>query len=308
MTSINLNIRIGQKDKEDGIHIPGVQFDFKNKNARRFLITGSLHGDEPTSIAALWYLIEILSRKKIIGKVTIIPCVNVLSARNSERLIPLEKTDLNRVFPGRNDGSLAERIAFELVQILNNHDVLIDVHTAGWCIPFILLDNISDKNLDSFVSKWAVAAELPVIKEMTSNLAELQGLERSWSAYAISKGKPAITLELSGFHRIQSDVARIGAEAIVKLLSSLSNRNALKYKPEFARRYEIYSNSNGFFETSAEPGNHVDKGQILGVVRDLMGDITERIYASYQGDILALQPISSVNVGTWLVTISSLSL
>ena len=239
------------------------------------------------------------------GTVTVLPCVNVLGLRASARLIPLEDTDLNRCFPGRPDGNLAERLAAALVALLECHDVLIDVHTAGWCIPFVLLDQISDRALGARVARWAASASLPVIGEMKADWASLQGLDQSWSAWAITQGKPALTLELAGFHTLDSTCAKLGGDVLMNLVRAAPGLISEPADPPLLpSRFEVYANSSGLFEAFRKPGDRLLKEETIGVIKSVDGTIRETVRAGQEGLLLALQPISAVHVGSFLATLA----
>ncbi len=303
-----LTIDIGSPPLVDlgGLH--GKRYVFDGKGGPRLLLTGSLHGDEPTSMAALWHLSEELPKASLTGIVTIIPCVNLLAACASSRLIPHEGTDLNRVFPGRTDGSLAERLAAALVRLLNDYDALIDVHSAGWSIPFVLVDQMFDAQLDARIVRWATASSMPVIREAPSENDMLAAGARSWSAWAISQGKPALTFELSGLHMIDSAVSKGGAGALLNLLTAAPDLSRDGDIPApLPSELKFFSNTGGFFESFYRPGDRVSAGETIGVVRDFYGDEKEAICAKKEGLVIDLQPISSVHAGSWVATLAVLT-
>jgi predicted deacylase len=280
-----------------------------SERGKKVLLTGALHGDEVTATGALWRLAELLATEPLGGVVTLLPCVNEPAVRASSRLIPLEGTDLNRQFPGRRGGSLGERVAAALVGLMEGYDALIDVHTAGWCVPFVLLDSVAPDRADfaGTLFRWAAASGLPVIGEMPEELAELQGLDRSWSGWVVSQArKPAFTLELPGFHRLETEAAGQGAQSLLRCLQALAGppSAAGPSSPTSARR-EIFANASGLFEVGTAPGQALAEGERIGTIRDLHdGTILESVVAPGSGLLLALQPISAVDVGGWLATVT----
>jgi uncharacterized protein len=292
----------------ESAHLEGIQYIFDQNKGPRLLLTGSIHGDEPISMAALWYLAEELTTKRpLCGKVTIIPCANVFATTAGTRLLPYDGADLNRKFPGALNGSMSERLAAILVTLLEGHDLLIDVHSAGWAIPFVLIDHTENLELKGKVIRWARASSLPIIQEMSIGEVMLQGLNRSWSSWSLSLGKPAITVELSGYRMIESGAAKFGAEVIMKLLEAASQiENGEKSNPKLPFRFEILSNTTGFFETFCAPGDSIVVGMNIGVIRDFRGRIIETVTARKEGFILDLQPVSSVHPGSWLTTLAVL--
>jgi succinylglutamate desuccinylase len=59
------------------------------------------------------------------------------------------KNDLNRVFPGRKDGSYEERLAFKLTKKLKKYKVVLDFHTTTSKSPlFIITTSLSKKHVE----------------------------------------------------------------------------------------------------------------------------------------------------------------
>jgi predicted deacylase len=301
-----LDLPLGASQPGEPVGLRGSRYILGTGGGPRVLITGAVHGDEPTATAALWYLADRLTDAALEGVVTIIPCVNVLALRASSRLIPHEQSDLNRCFGGRRDGSLAERLAAVLVRLLDDHDALIDVHTAGWCVPFVLLDHAPDLGLLGRVARWASATTLPVVGEMPAEQSSLQGLDRSWSAWAMNKAaKPALTLELVGYRTLNSDCAKRGGEWLLDYVRAAASLAApVESRGDLPFRREIYADASGLFETLLEPGTRVQAGETVGLIRRIDGAVRETVVAAEDGLVLALQPISAVHVGSWLATLA----
>lgn len=303
-----LDIAVGLDEEGHATGLQGQRFRF-DAEGPRLLLTGCLHGDEITAAGALWRVAEALPRRPGLGGgVTVIPCVNQLAARASRRHIPLEITDLNRQFPGRPEGSLGERLAAALVALLAEHDALIDLHTAGWSDCFILLDHVADAALAARATAWAARSGLPVIGEMPAAESDLQGLDRSWSAWAMRSGKPAVTMELSGFHRLEVAAAERGAAAALAMIEAApallaASPPEMPERPRL-RRSELYAGAGGIFETTRRPGERVAAGATLGCIRALTGAVRDLVVAEADGLILALQPVSAVHVGSWLATLA----
>jgi len=302
-----LEIKLGNDDPGLSTALRGWRYQASARGPK-LLVTGAVHGDEVTSSAAIWHAAEQLADWITAGSVTLIPCVNVLAVRASQRQVPLENIDLNRRFPGRPDGVLADRIAHALTGLLASHDALIDVHTAGWSVPFVLLDHFADARLERRVLRWAMSSGLPVVGEMPAAVSDLQGLDRSWSAWAVRGGKPAVTMELAGFHVIDHVAAHRGATAIINMLSSaasLSGRGP-RTGPTAAPwiRRSICSDWGGLFEAERKPGDQIRRGERIGWVRSLTGEPLGEIKAPEAGLLLEIQPLSALHVGMRAATVA----
>lgn len=300
----SFEIAVGRDDPGISTGLVGRRFD-TGRPGPQVLLTGALHGDELTATGALWRVMERLDSADIGGQLTIIPLVNQQGARQSRRHVPLATTDLNRVFPGRKDGELGERLAAALVELMDGHDALIDVHTAGWCTNFLLLDNIAEPVMQGMVYRWADSSALPVFGEMPAEQANLQGLDRCWTTWVVNNGKPAVTIELSGLMTLDVVGAEQGADAILKLLRDLPRALSDKTGAEPVKlvRHEVYSETGGLFETACNVGDKLAAGAVIGRVRTMLGDIQETAVTPCAGDVIALNPVSAVMVGTHLVTL-----
>src|SRR5919112_75019 len=93
------------------------------------LVTAGIHGSEFCSIEAARRLMEI-PPDTIRGTLLILPIVNVEGFRKrSIYVVPADGQNLNRVFPGRADGSASERLAAWLVNsAFPGADAYLDLH------------------------------------------------------------------------------------------------------------------------------------------------------------------------------------
>jgi len=94
---------------------------------------GGTHGNEYEGPVGLKRLISELDAGALIaGRVIVIPVLNVPAFAAARRESPLDGGNMNRVFPGRADGTITSRIArFVSDEVLPRADVVIDIHAAG---------------------------------------------------------------------------------------------------------------------------------------------------------------------------------
>lgn len=102
------------------------------------MIVGGIHGDE----IAGWQVAQTLVTKDDYrGKVIIIPKANILATTLQKRY-PGQETkgvyqgisysDLNRVFPGKIDGTITEQIAYAIIEEVEKYqpDYIVDLHES----------------------------------------------------------------------------------------------------------------------------------------------------------------------------------
>ena len=92
------------------------------------------HGIELNGPATLRRLHEVLAPGRLAGTVVVVPVVNPLAFDHRSYITPAaydaQHPNLNRVWPGADDGSLQERMAAALWPLVATADVVVDLHTG----------------------------------------------------------------------------------------------------------------------------------------------------------------------------------
>src|SRR4029079_14995320 len=95
------------------------------------LLSAGLHGDEVNGIEIVRQLIIQGINKPKTGTIICIPIINIFGFLNQTREFP-DGRDLNRVFPGSKNGSLASQFAYHVMkEVIPNVDYAIDFHAGG---------------------------------------------------------------------------------------------------------------------------------------------------------------------------------
>jgi hypothetical protein len=119
---------------------PAFIFD-SGKQGTAILILGGTHGDEPAGYETSLRILEILqSRPPKQGKVIIIPLANHLAVKTYKRRVPVpagvdkEKGNLNRCYPGKQNGYPMEQMANHIQHLAVKHqvEIFIDLHEARY--------------------------------------------------------------------------------------------------------------------------------------------------------------------------------
>lgn len=112
--------------------VPGTSFAtkayiFEAKNpGPAVMIVGGIHGNEPAGSLAASKFMQVPVLK---GTLIVIPRANTLALDNNIRTLP-EIEDLNRAYPGKMDGTPAQRITYDIVQLMHKYQVsmVLDLH------------------------------------------------------------------------------------------------------------------------------------------------------------------------------------
>ena len=97
------------------------------------VITGGVHGDEFEPMVALRRLSAHFdgdARGGLRGRLTVAPVVNEAAYLRGARTAD-DELDLARVCPGNPDGSITERTAHALAELIRSADYYMDLHTGG---------------------------------------------------------------------------------------------------------------------------------------------------------------------------------
>lgn len=163
---------------------PAFIFD-SGRKGKNVMILGGTHGNEPAGYEAALRLLELLKNKSPKnGKVILIPLANRQSVINYDRRIPvaegidIERGNLNRCYPGKENGLPMEKMAYEVEKLAkeNNIDVFIDMHEARYFHLNTPAESNRDQGLGQTIiyypndeSSWIVMNMLDSINETIDN-------------------------------------------------------------------------------------------------------------------------------------------
>jgi predicted deacylase len=280
------------------------------------LITGGVHGDEFEPMAAIRRLMREIRPAELSGRVTLVPIVNEPAFRRGQRTAE-DGLDLARTCPGKADGSVTERIACALSQLIRAADYYIDLHTGGTRLTVLPLTGYTLHKSADVLDKqrrMAQAFGLPLIWGTDPNL---EG--RSLSV-ARDANVPAIYAEYLGGGRFDPagvaayvrgclDVMReLGMHPVVGTLrvpSAADNGTRsvpITYEDPRPGAGHMQVNHpspiEGFFEPAISLGQDVKAGDVLGTVCDPLGHRDESVRARYTGTVIVLHTFPRVEEGT----------
>ncbi len=253
------------------------------KGDPKVLIVGGLHGDELVGMVAARILVNKLRDMNVRGTVRVIPIANELGLYMRSRVNPIDGKDLNRVFPGREDGSVSERIAARIWRYVIESEYVIDLHSCGeLCVQHILALIDAEKSMK-------LADAIPV--ELVIGSVGLRGQLFVEAAYV---GKHAVLIESPGSKYFSWSLAE---DLASKLLVSLANigvlrRRGVDVEHRVYRRYVVLSsNLEGFMKRYVEPGTEVTEGMTIVEVEG------EKIVTPVTGLVISILESSFVRVG-----------
>ena len=103
------------------------------KGNRRVCIVTGTHGDELEGQMVCYLVAKQLNEHLDLldGTVEIYPALNPLGIDTIQRGIPNFDLDMNRIFPGNPNGTMAEQAAHLIVEDLKGADLVFDIHSSN---------------------------------------------------------------------------------------------------------------------------------------------------------------------------------
>lgn len=290
----NFTVEPGKK-KSGFLRIGGGEFQLPatilhgEQPGKTVLITAGIHAEEYVGIQSALELSEILKVQKIAGTVVIVKVVNrkafeLRSGSDSHE----DGKNLNRVFPGNREGTWSERLAYAIEkELLSIADYYIDLHSGDsyeQLTPYVYYAGAAAKEVVEQSREMAQQADVPYM--VGSNVA-MGGCYN----YAASLGIPSILLErgqMGGWTKEESHSTRRDVRNILCHLGIYQGEKDYRnyYPLEVKNLCYQAANEQGLWYPCKKPGDMIQQGDMLGVIKDYEGKILEVCKAEYGGVIL----------------------
>ena len=275
------------------------------------LITAGIHAAEYTGIEAAIRIGRSLDPRRVRGPVLVIPLLNRPGFyERSIYVNPEDNDNLNRLFPGRADGTWGERFAHRLLtEIVTKCGSAIDLHAGDLIedlVPFVIYRETGDAALDARITRMANAygARWAVKSAPTG--------ERPGSLYAVASlnGVAGMVAESGGRGLlIEADVARHvrGVTNILRSLGALSGVPDLVKPPTVVKSFDwLRSPAEGIFHPRVAGGHMVKKGDAVGELVDLVGAPLAKLTAPASGVLLFIVTSPAIKKDGLLLAIGAL--
>lgn len=264
------------------------------------VVTACVHGDEINGLR----IAQSLLRGKIKltkGTFVILPVVNIYGFLNKQRYLP-DRKDLNRCFPGTTKGSFGSRFADFIFQNISRYgDVFVDLHSGGpgrFNIPQIRCD-LNVQGIKELIDSISI----PLVVNSSLRDGSLR--------QAINDlGKPCIVFEGGEGLRLDDTITKYGVNLVKSILSHL---DMIKSKKEFIddkiiinKTRWVRAKEGGIFTSKAQHGKVVKKGEVVGELRQITGELVSKIKVENDGVILGISKSALIMSGDALYNLGFL--
>lgn len=299
---------------DEGTRIPVTLICGMEPGPTLGLLAG-VHGYEYPGITALHQVRKQLDPASLSGAVIMVHVANPPSfLGRTIYYSPVDKQNLNRMFPGTPDGTISQRIAHVLTtQVIEQSDYLIDLHAGDGnesLRPYVYMPVTGDSKLDTAVKGLALAFGLDhiVIDE-----GRLRSPDDSLytDQTALSRGIPAITTETGQLGSTDAkwvSLAEAGVWNVMRHLNMISGEVNDNKGVVWLTDYQVIASpETGLFQASVKDGYAVAEGTVIGTLVDWFGDEITQINAPFAGVVNYVLGTPPVTKGEPVAMISRLA-
>ena len=271
------------------MNILGYRFGKGEKSA---CIVGPTRGNEVQQLYICSQLIKALSRLEKTGaivnnnEIMVIPSINHYSINIEKRFWAMDNTDINRMFPGDEEGETTKRIAAGVFRAVKGYSYGIQFasfHTPGDFIPHVRMMETGYHN-----TSLANLFGLPYVMTRKPQPIDTGTLNYNWQL----NGTNAFSVYTSATDRIDEKSAK---QAVSSVLRFLTRMGIIKYNCHngyIATTLEeeilmpIRADVSGIYRRFKEPGDEITFGDLLAEVVDpIEGEVISQLIAPSDGII-----------------------
>lgn len=245
-------------------------------------ITAAIHGNELNGMRIIHRVLRDLDITELAGTIVAVPVVNIPGFLAYRREFS-EGNDLNRIMPGKPNGTTAEIYAHRFLErVVSEFHYLIDLHTAS----FGRINTLYIRaNLLHEETSWMARAQHADI------LVHNEARDGTLRDAAMERGIPAITVEVGDPQRFQRSMIRFGTVGVSNVLSGL----AMISEPEQPQEEEpvvcksshwTYTDAGGLLEVFPSLRAQVEAGERIARITDLYGDVVKEYFAEQAGVVV----------------------
>jgi predicted deacylase len=268
------------------------------------LLCSGVHGNEYVGLESILRVFDRLSPSDLSGQIVAVPFLNVAAFETITREGPFDRLNLNRIFPGRPDGFLTERLADLVVsELFPKVSHAIDLHGAT------LNDIQSDLSClhlsDARSLEMAKAFGLELIWDLDSGPSKPRypGTPTSLNGCATTHGIPNIGVEVGGEGRCREEwvgLAVRGVLNVLRLLRMIEGQPAgLPLRYRLVEGFWTSGRSGGLLRNHVAINSPVARGQLISTIVDLHGETIEEVRSEIDGLVIGLRTLPKISPGEW---------
>ena len=255
-------------------------------------VTGALHGDEINGTGAIRQLVQSEDLELVRGTLVLIPVLNILAFDRHSRYLP-DRRDLNRAFPGSENGSLASRMARTIFdEVVMRCDYGIDLHTAS--VRRTNYPNVRGDLGNAEVKRIAEAFGCEVIMDA-------KGPKQSFRREACQVGCHTIVMEAGEVFKVEPGIVESAVRGVLNVLFELEMVKQDPVSPDYQvivkKSKWVRAEKGGFLEFHIKPGEVIEKGQPISTNTNLLGRDRHTVHAPFNAVVIGMTTLPAISPG-----------
>lgn len=287
----DVTLAIGESYSSSTVKIP-IHIRRAQQDGPTVFVTAALHGDEINGTGAIRQLIQDDELELKSGAVIFVPVLNILAFDRHSRYLP-DRRDLNRSFPGTTTGSLAGRMARQILdEIVARSDYGIDLHTAA----------VRRTNYPNVRGDMSVAANQHLAEAFGCEvIVNGKGPKGSLRREACEAGCPTIIMEGGEVWKVEPGIVETavrGIQNVFKHLGMIDGEiETSKYQVVIDKSKWIRAEKGGFLKFHISAGDIVEKGQPLATNATLLGRDQSVLVSPFDAVVIGMTTLPAVSPG-----------
>lgn len=273
--------------------LPVKGWYFGNPEKKSLAVMGALRGNEIQQMYVCSLLIQSLQdleRQGLLSPdagILVVPCANQFSMNVGRRFWAADNTDINRMFPGYDQGETTQRIAARIFAAIQ--DYTYGVHLTSFHLPGDHLPHVRIMSTGYEQAEEGLAFGLPYVVVRQPQPYDTTTLNYNWQVWD-TQTFSLYTPETEDIHPAS---ARQAVQAILRFLCSkglcLQEISSAGITPKIFQEsclHNILSSFGGLLLCSRMSGDVVKPGQILADILDpCSGQILEHLRSDCTGQV-----------------------
>lgn len=265
------------------------------------VILSALEGTELNGLEITNRLIQNIQPDQLSGTVIAIPVMNVYGLVHYPATLPGDR-DLLNCFPGKEQGSFGERIAYLVTQeILKKADFCIELETGG--VNHNILPQVYCNFDDHKGKELAKVFRAPVVTNVDL---ERSSLRQTTEELHI----PLLVYQAGEAMRFDENAINLGVAGIknvMRFIDMLSKEPIQEITPIFSRDEDwILAHKGGILNSAVSLGQTIEKGEKIGTISDPFGsDVVEFVKSHQKGIVVGVNMSPLIHEGMPILKVTS---
>lgn len=271
----------------DDFRVWGYEFGEGEKSV---CIVGPMRGNEVQQLYTCSQLVRRLKELEEKGKIKkghkilVIPSVNPYSINIQKRFWPTDNTDINRMFPGYDEGETTQRIAAGVFEAIK--DYTYGIQFASFYMPGTFMPHVRMMKAGMENVELAKKFGMPYVVLRNTRPYDTTTLNYNWqiwetNAFSLYTTTTSSVDKASAYQAIQGILTFLSKEGIADYYG---HDGYISMVVEDTDMVSVRTRKSGLFESKVIVGQEVCKGQVLAEIIDpYEGEVIDTLSSPVDG-------------------------